>query len=74
MKGMAVVALLLLTVVVARVEGGSLPKAPSPNDKQKTFSLTHQPRGQTKGLPKAMVLGRVYEGHPFHETHGVRAK
>ena len=74
MKGMAVVAFLLLTVVVAGAEGGTLPKAPSQNEKQKTFAITHQARGQTKGLPKAMVLGQVYDGHPFHETHGVRAK
>ncbi|HUL77176.1 MAG TPA: hypothetical protein VL691_07920 [Vicinamibacteria bacterium] len=74
MKGMAVVAFLLLTVVVAGAEGGTLPTPPSRNDRQRNFNLTPYPKGLKKSLPTAKSPSSIYSDHLFHLTHGTRAQ
>jgi len=74
MKGMAAVAFLLLTVVAAGAEGGTLPTPPSRNERQSNFNLTPYPKGLKKSLPKPKSPGAIYETHLFHLTHGIVAR
>jgi len=74
MKDMAAVAFLLLTVVAAGAEGGTLPTPTSRNERQSNFNLTPYPKGLKKSLPTAKSPGSIYSTHLFHLTHGTRAQ
>jgi hypothetical protein len=73
MKRLAMAAFLLLTVIPARTEAGSLPKPKSLIDREKPIYQTAYVRG-TRKLPEPIRNEHRDAHRGFRQSHAVRGK